>query len=151
MSRSRNRRKTIPNRTKTAWKRDIPTNRKNTRLLYKSERFKPESVLKRDNILKRTDNRVKRNDRIRLINLTNKKFYIKRNFLGLPVDVKRTNLTKIQAKKNEILYTFNPTPKRLIICARRAIRRAVLFARKGVGNGIKRRKKRYTEDSKVRC
>lgn len=127
------------------------TNPKKRLLFTDGKEFKPLKVSYRDKILKKEEKRLKRKDLLRLDRLTHPKFYVKRNFLGLPVGIKAANLTPLQRKKSEVLYTFNPSPKRLVICARRAMRREVLFAKKSVGKGVRHRKKTFNQNSKVRC
>lgn len=80
------------------------------------------------------------------------KWVLERNFLGIPVAVRITNITPVQARINDFRYKTSFGLKRLIVCARRAIRREVLFAKGGAGKGKKVRSKRiYTDDSKIKC
>lgn len=147
---SRSKRKSKPNsRSRQRVKNNI-TNRNNRLLKSTVKRTEPEEIFRRD-VLKKTERRIKCNDLNRLGRLKKPKFYVKRNFLGFPTEIKRANLTPLQRKKSEIMYKFEPSWKRLIVCARRAMRREVLFAKRGIGSGIKRRRKTFNDDSKVRC
>lgn len=101
--------------------------------------------------IKRTERILKHNDLVRLDRLKRPRLYLKRNYLGLPVAIKAANLTPLKRKQSELLYKFNPTPKRLIVCVRRFARRSTLFAKGHVGKGIKRRRKSFDKSSKVRC
>lgn len=97
-------------------------------------------------------NILKANDRIMERRLHRPKLYIKRNYLGLPEAVKVSNITGLSAKYNKIKYDLNLTPKRLVICARRYVRREVLFAKKKAGKGISNRKKKiFNNNSRIKC
>lgn len=100
---------------------------------------------------KRTENKIKKVDR-KVDRLKRPRFYVKRNYLGIPVAVKMSNLTKTSSRINKIKYATSLSPKRILICARRYIRREVLFAKGGIGNG-KRVKpyRKFTEDSRIKC
>lgn len=108
---------------------------------------------RKKNLYKKEFKRLEKNDLKRLDRLKRPRFYIKRNYLGLPIAVKMANLTPFRRKKSELMYKFSPNLKRLIICARRNIRRQVLFAKGGAGNG-KRNIKPYrvfNKDSHIKC
>lgn len=95
---------------------------------------------------------VVKNDRRRLDRLKRPRPYIKKNYLGIPIAIKASNITGFSARVNELKYNLNPSPKRLIICARRAIRKEVLFAKGGIGNGKRVKSRRiFTQDSKIKC
>lgn len=88
----------------------------------------------------------------RLERLYRPRVYVKKNYLGLPVEIKVANPTRFREKIAKVTYPLSLDLKKLVICGRRAMKREVLFAIKKAGRGkAGPKKRRYTEDSKVRC